>query len=214
MLMMQIMICLTLFMGVLLPLSAKAVGFGGEVYFSPQFGGTDFNATDGSVDHKKSWNFFYNMGLSLGVKGCLRTDIFAIGLSTDLGWKEEAVEHRSAAGVSEYDYQMLRGYAGGYFTFGKVVYFYAGYDPIVYAKMTYTDNEHVNPFRKNDVLKGYAYSGGVGFEFPGSVGFLRFLGRTTIYNNVEFNGVERELPDSAYSKINTGELVVQFGSQF
>lgn len=211
----QILVGLLLFTGMMsASLAHAAAGFGGEVYLSPQFGGTDFNTNDGSVDHKKSWNFFYNIGLSIGLKARLKTDFFAIGLSTDLGWKEEAIEHRSDSGVSEYDYQMLRGYAGAYFTYGKVVYFYAGYDPVVYAKMTYTDNEHVNPFRRNDVLKGYAYSAGLGVEFPGSPGFLRILGRTTIYDEIEVDGVELKLPEDTYSKLNTGELVLQFGSQF
>lgn len=52
---------------------------------------------------------------------------------------------------------MIRAYVGPYVTWGKVLHVYLGYDPIVYSKIAFTDNDHVNPFMKDAVLKGYAF---------------------------------------------------------
>ena len=136
----------------------------------------------------------------------------SLGLGADVGWKTEAVQHDQNNVVGEYDYQLLRGYFGPYFTFGKNVHLYLGYDPVVYSQLTYTDNEHLNPFRKQDVLKGYAYTIGAGVTKDDLI--FRILGRTTIYNKIKLSGTERSLPDSEFSKIDTGELVFQLGQKF
>lgn len=199
--------------GLILPLSAKAAnGFGGEILFSPQFGGTDFDQTTGPVRHSRSWNFGNNWGFSAVVKAAYHGDIISAGLGADIGWKTEAVQHTQNNVVGEYDYQLFRAYVGPYMTFGKMVHLYLGYDPLVYSKVTYTDNEHLNPFRKEDTLKGYAYMAGFGVNKDDVI--FRILGRTTIYDSVKMSGTERDLPDSEFSKMDTGELLFQFGQRF
>jgi hypothetical protein len=104
---------------------ANALEGGAEWYFTPSFGGTEFSQDlPSDVDHKRSWDFFYNMGLGLGIKGFVKQGFFTLGVGAEYGWKEEAIEHRSASGVAEYDYQMGRLLGGAYFTLGHVMHFY------------------------------------------------------------------------------------------
>lgn len=209
----HILTCLVLFIGVITPKASSAANFGGEIYLSPSFGGTDFNESNPHVDHKRSWDFFFNVGVALGVRASVSTDIFTFGVGADLGWKEEAIEHRPSGGaVSEYDYQQIRALVGPYITWGKIVHLYVGYDPLAYAKFTYTDNEHVNPFRKGDTLTGYGGTIGVGVKKDDVL--IRFLGRKIFYNKAELSDVEIDLPSSEVSKMNTGEFVIQVGQTF
>lgn len=196
--------------------NATAIEGGAEWYISPSFGGTEFSQSSPAVDHKRSWDFLYNMGIGLGIKGTLSVGLFTIGAGAEFDWKEEAVEHRSSSGVAEYDYQMGRLMGGAFFTLGRLVHFYGGYDPYVNSTFTYTDNLHVNPFRTGDVLKGKAYTAGIGMNPPTPAGgfLLRFLGRKIVYDEAEMSGTDRKLPDSVYSEMKTVEFVIQAGASY
>lgn len=212
MLLKHISICL-LITGLFSSVNSSAAGWGGEILFSPQFGGTDFDQTTGPTKHSRSWNFGNNWGFSAIVKAAYHGELLSVGVGGEVGWKTEAVEHDRNNVVGEYDYQMFRGYVGPYLTFGKIVHLYLGYDPLVLAKMTYTDNEHLNPFRVGDTLKGYAYMGGFGVGKDD--GLFRILYRATIYTDIKTDGVEhKDLPDAEFSQLDTGELVFQFGVKF
>ena len=192
--------------------SAVAAGYA-EIYAAGQLGGSNFTDQSGLVEHKKSSNFFTNMGGALGVKGRLRVGPVALAIGMEYGSKEEGFDRNSSGSSVEYVLQMERllgaAHAAAYLYEKWALHLYAEYDPYVLNRVKLTRGSPLSFFESGDTYTGSGYAVGIGF---GEEVFFRVTNRFLQYNKVKLNGQERDLPGNGTSIISTSELVFQIGA--
>jgi hypothetical protein len=207
------------FFVVLLPILFSAVsnaaGYG-EFNLTVPWGGTSFSDQVVPAEHKRAWDFGKNVGLALGLKGGLHSDLIGLGISAEFGYKEDAFERIAGGGSSHYYNQSTRFLAGAYLMLSPLkkgaVHFYFGYDPLVMAEVFHSKDDAANPFEKGDRMKGIAYTFGVGVNKSDFL--LRMMARRVYYKEADFKGVKHTLPDSSYSELTTDEFIIQLGTSF
>lgn len=168
-------------------------------------------------EHKSGMKFLGGMGLGLNYTMGWNWGPLTTSLLAEYGWKDETLRRDPGAGgtVVEYNFQTNRLVLGTRFSIplgGEVFQLVAEYLPLIEAKTIYSDEKTENPFRKNDVLKGNGFGGGVCFLMRPLI--ISAIFRQVTYNNVQTNGTSRTLPDSLYSTLTSQEVAGLIGIAF
>lgn len=166
-----------------------------------------------NYSHRSNKRIFDGAGASLGFRLGVNFGL-TIGITGQYGWKGHTIVRTPSDSSVEEEYRMETNniLVGPYVSFplgDSGLRLLGEYYPLNKAKVTYSNGDNENPFRKGDKMTGNGYALGLGIG-P----YFNFVFRRREFKDIQTNGVDRSLPDSRFQAFNTHEIVLQVGGGF